>query len=115
VAHSGFMLSMMQTPTSTGAHRTTRRRRRHGAVPDQSDRRALELTGWRTMLEYRENHIRDVDGTLLAVVARWTGEAERDRPVAGRSGRRAVQVVTATADSPAAVWAELCRSTAEMR
>jgi hypothetical protein len=65
------------------------------------------------MLEYRENHVRDLDGTLLAVVPRWTGEAERDRP-AGRSGRPRAEVATVTADSPAAVWAELCRMTASI-
>ena len=42
-----------------------------------ADRRALERAGWRTTLEYRENHVRGRDGTLLEVVPAWTAEAER--------------------------------------
>jgi len=49
-----------------------RRRRRIGPW----DRRALERAGWRTLLEYREDHVRAVDGRLLAVVPRWIAEAE---------------------------------------
>jgi hypothetical protein len=67
------------------------------------------------MLEYRENHIRDQHGTLVAVIPQWTGEAEFDARVAAgslRSGRRGALVVTATGRSPAAVWAELRRRTA---
>lgn len=105
----------------TVAHPTDRRRRRHraAAAPPilHSDRRTLELAGWRTLLEYRENHVRDQDGTLLAVLPQWTGEAERDNP-AGRRSARAIrssaQVLTVTADDPAAVWACLCQMTAEM-
>ena len=41
------------------------------------DRRALERAGWRTTLDYRENHIRGRDGRLLEVVPSWTAEAER--------------------------------------
>lgn len=53
------------------------RRRRHGVQLEPADRRALERAGWRTTLEYRENHVRGRDGQLLEVVACWTAEAER--------------------------------------
>jgi hypothetical protein len=82
-----------------------------------NDRRTLELAGWRTLLEYRENHVRDQDGTLLAVLPQWTGEAERDNAAgrgSGRAIRSAAQVLTVTADDPAAVWAHLCQMTVEM-
>ncbi len=42
-----------------------------------ADRRALERAGWRTTLDYRENHIRARDGRLIEVVPSWTAEAER--------------------------------------
>ena len=54
-----------------------RRVRRHGIVLEPADRRALERAGWRTTLEYRENHVRGRDGTLLEAVPAWTAEAER--------------------------------------
>ena len=41
------------------------------------DRRVLERTGWRTTLDYRENHLRARDGRLLEVAPTWTAEAER--------------------------------------
>jgi hypothetical protein len=41
-----------------------------------SDRRLLERAGWRTLLAYREDQVRDADGTLVAVRARWIAEAE---------------------------------------
>jgi len=44
---------------------------------EPADRRALERSGWRTTLEYRENHVRGRDGTLLEVIPAWTAEAER--------------------------------------
>lgn len=56
---------------------TDRRVRRHGVRLEPADRRALERAGWRTTLEYHENHVRGRDGTLLEVVAVWTAEAER--------------------------------------
>ena len=37
----------------------------------------LERTGWRTTLDYRENHVRGHDGRLLEVMPTWTAEAER--------------------------------------
>lgn len=55
----------------------TRRLRRHGVRLEPADRRALERAGWRTTLEYRENHVRGRDGTLIEVVPCWTAEAER--------------------------------------
>jgi hypothetical protein len=87
----------------------TNRRRRHRSVSQHSDRRLLESAGWRTLLEYRENHVRDANGMLLAVLPQCTAEAERD----GQAARSTAQVLTATADSPAAVWAELWRLTTQ--
>lgn len=81
-----------------------RRDRQHGAVR-QPDRRDLERNGWRTTLEYRENHRRGRDGRLLAVTAVWCAEAERD-PVARRDGR-GVDVISASAGSVEGVWARL--------
>jgi predicted acylesterase/phospholipase RssA len=75
------------------------RRRRHGAHLEQSDRRALERAGWRTLLTYRENHVRAWDGTLLAVTPVWVAEAER----AGRPSA----VVQAQAPSIDEVWRAL--------
>ena len=66
---------------------------------DQPDRRALERAGWRTTLEYRENHVRGRNGRLLEVVPHWVAEAERfdgNGSVVTSSG--------ATADE---VWANL--------
>ena len=69
-------------------------------IVDQPDRRALECSGWRTMLDYTENHLRATDGTLLAVVPRWTAEAERADPTRTR-------VATATAATRDEAWAQL--------
>jgi hypothetical protein len=66
----------MQIPSSTRG-RPTRRPRRHGLALEPADRRALERAGWRTTLDYRENHVRGRDGRLLEVVPSWTAEAER--------------------------------------
>ena len=57
--------------------RSSRRPRRHGVLVEPADRRVLERAGWRTTLDYRENHIRARDGRLLEVVPEWTAEAER--------------------------------------
>jgi hypothetical protein len=89
------------------------RRRRHTRSTAPGDRRVLELDGWRTLLEYRENHIRDQHGTLVAVMPQWTGEAEFDVS-APRPGRPTTLVVVATGETPAAVWAELRRRTAQL-
>jgi len=51
--------------------------RRHGPVLEPDDRRHLERAGWRTTLDYRENHVRSRGGQLLEVVPVWTAEAER--------------------------------------
>ncbi len=51
--------------------------RRHGPVLEPDDRRHLERAGWRTTLDYRENHLRSRSGQLLEVVPVWTAEAER--------------------------------------
>ena len=53
------------------------RLRRHGLTLEPTDRRVLERAGWRTTLDYRENHVRGRDGRLLEVVPAWTAEAER--------------------------------------
>ena len=37
----------------------------------------MERAGWRTLLTYRENHVRGWDGTLLDVQPVWVAEAER--------------------------------------
>jgi hypothetical protein len=85
-----------------------RRERRHGAVLDQVDRRALERAGWRTTLEFRENNIRARDGLLLQVETIWHAEAERDRTGPfDRSGDRGIDLIVATAESLDAVWSKL--------
>lgn len=76
-----------------------RRRRPSRRLLGWSDRRALERAGWRTLLEYREDHVRAADGTLLAVAPCWTAEAEH--PAGG------VLVSTVSAPSPDAAWARL--------
>jgi len=58
-------------------HPENRRLRRHGVHLEPPDRRALERAGWRTTLEYRENHVRGRDGRLIEIVPAWTAEAER--------------------------------------
>ena len=62
---------------STGVLRPTQRARRHGAVLQPASRRDLERAGWRTTLEYRENHVRGLDGQLLRVEPIWIAVAER--------------------------------------
>jgi hypothetical protein len=63
------------------------RRRRHRSTLRQFDRRALERAGWRTTLEFRENHVRLGDGQLIDVEPFWTAEAERDGVVISASAR----------------------------
>jgi hypothetical protein len=41
------------------------------------ERRDLERAGWRTTLDYRENHVRSVDGRLLRIEPVWVAVAER--------------------------------------
>ncbi|MFN3258507.1 MAG: hypothetical protein ACE37B_22725 [Ilumatobacter sp.] len=67
----------------------------------QHDRRELEQAGWRTTLEYRENHVRGRDGSLEQLHVIWHAEAER----VGTDG--VVRVVSATASTPARVWSRL--------
>jgi hypothetical protein len=62
---------------SMDLRRSARRPRRHGVLVQPEDRRALERAGWRTTLDYRENHLRARDGRLLEVAPTWTAEAER--------------------------------------
>lgn len=81
------------------ALRTARRYRRHGVTLEPADRRALERAGWRTTLEYRENHVRGRDGRLLEVEESWTAEAERFDG--------AFQVVTAEGTTADEAWAVL--------
>jgi hypothetical protein len=57
--------------------RPEQRARRHGAVLQPDARRQLERAGWRTTLDYRENHVRGLDGRLLRVEPVWVAEAER--------------------------------------
>jgi hypothetical protein len=51
--------------------------RRHGVIVEPADRRELERAGWRTTLDYREDHVRSRDGRLLETTPTWTAEAER--------------------------------------
>lgn len=53
------------------------RERRHGVVLEPRPRRELERAGWRTTLDFRENHVRGLDGRLLRVEPVWIAEAER--------------------------------------
>jgi hypothetical protein len=62
---------------SASLRRPKHRARRHGTVLQPSDRRTLERAGWRTTLDYRENHVRGLDGRLLRVEPVWIAEAER--------------------------------------
>ena len=85
------------TPEATPALPGRRHRRRRAL--GRTDRRALERAGWRTLLEFREDHVRDEDGTLLAVATRWTAEAEHP------SG--SVLAASVVAATPDAAWARL--------
>ena len=62
---------------SMDLRRSAHRPRRHGLLVQPDDRRTLEREGWRTTLDYRENHLRARDGRLLEVAPTWTAEAER--------------------------------------
>ena len=85
--HSGNMARHF-TSSSAPAPRS----RRHRSTLRQLDRRALERDGWRTTLEFRENHARLDTGQLIDVEPFWMAEAERDGvviSVAARSESRA--------------------------
>ena len=90
-----------------------RRHRQHGVVLEQEDRRELERDGWRTTLDYHENHVRARNGQLLQVQEIWHAEAERDaattrrRSVPNRWPGRGVDVIAATATTVEAVWKKL--------
>jgi len=75
------------------------RARQHGAVLQPSSRRDLERAGWRTTLDYRENHVRGLDGRLLRVEPVWTAEAER------YDGQ--IVVASATGSTADAAWSNL--------
>ena len=81
------------------ALRLDRRYRRHGVTLEPADRRALERAGWRTTLEFRENHLRGRDGRLLEVEETWMAEAERFDG--------AFQVFAAEASTADEAWAVL--------
>lgn len=86
---------------SMSVRQSSRRPRRHGETLEPHDRRLLERAGWRTMLDYRETHVRGRDGCLLRVIATWTAEAELfddgDLVVAKGVGSTAEEA-----------WAQLC-------
>jgi hypothetical protein len=84
---------------SAPLRRSVHRARRHGRVLEPADRRGLERAGWRTTLDYRENHVRGLDGRLLRVEPVWTAEAERF------DGE--VMVASATASTAEEAWGEL--------
>jgi hypothetical protein len=84
---------------SMDLRRSARRPRRHGVLVEPEDRRTLERAGWRTTLDYRENHLRARDGRLLEVAPTWTAEAERfDGEVC---------VASAVGATPDEAWARL--------
>jgi len=84
---------------SMSLRHSTSRPRRHGVVLGPADRRLLERAGWRTTLDYRENHVRARDGRLLEVIPAWTAEAERF------DGQ--LRFVTSVASTPEIAWAQL--------
>ncbi len=85
---------------SSSLRRPSNRARLHGAVLEPEQRRQLERDGWRTTLDYRENHVRGLDGRLLRVEPVWVAEAER------YDGE--VVVASATSDNPDGAWLALC-------
>lgn len=86
-----------------------RAHRQHRPSVRQLDRRALERAGWRTTLEFRENHLRSDEGRLVDVETVWVAEAER--PI---SDGGSVEVVTATARSESRAWARLLAAAAAL-
>ena len=81
-AHSGGMARPLISRTTSAPQR-----RWHRSTLRQFDRQALERLGWRTTLEFRENHVRLGDGQLIDVEQFWTAEAERDGVVISASAR----------------------------
>jgi len=89
--------------------------RRHGVVLEPADRRALERAGWRTTLEYRENHVRGRDGTLIEVVPAWTAEAERFDGALAYASAVGATIDEAWAYVRADIEADRARSTTRIR
>jgi hypothetical protein len=83
------------------------RARQHGAVLEPVDRRQLERAGWRTMLDYRENHMRGRDGRLIRIEPVWIAEAERYEG----------KVIAASAEGPTAAqaWSNLVDAISQAR
>lgn len=86
----------------SGPDPVPRLRRQHRATLRQLDRRALEREGWRTTLEFRENHVRSESGRLLRIETLWVAEAER-----GSGASDTLDVLSATAVSESRAWAAL--------
>jgi len=94
---------------------TSPRLRRHGVRLEPADRRALERAGWRTTLEYRENHVRGRDGTLIEAVPCWTAEAERYEGELSYASAVAPTVEEAWAAVRADIDADRARTTTRVR
>lgn len=94
--HHRHMTLTLRAPAPR--HRAPRPRR-HGVLLEPADRRALERAGWRTTLEYREDHVRGRDGRLIEVARTWVAEAER---YAGP-----VRYLTAAGSTVEDAWARL--------
>ena len=77
-------------------------RRQHGAI-QHVDRRQLERAGWRTTLEYRENHVRGRDGRLRQLHVEWHAVAERST----LGSDRAPLVITASGSTVDKAWSRL--------
>lgn len=77
-------------------------RRQHGAI-QHVDRRQLERAGWRTTLEYRENHVRGRDGRLRQLHVEWHAVAERS----ALGSDRAPLVITASGSTVDKAWSRL--------
>lgn len=105
--HDGAMARLTNSRTAVGS--ATRRRRHHRSSLRQLDRSALEGAGWRTTLEFRENHVRSTNGRLVEIDTWWVAEAERERPThdAPLIDATAAVVVTASARSESRAWARL--------
>src|SRR3954452_2940475 len=84
---------------SMDLRRSAHRPRRHGLLVQPDDRRTLERAGWRTTLDYRENHVRGRDGRLIEIRAVWIAEAERFDGT--------MDVASATAPNADDAWATL--------
>lgn len=86
-------------------HMTRRRlldgRRRHHGADQHPDRRELEREGWRTTLEYRENHVRGRDGRLRQLHVEWCAVGERSMP------QRPVVVIEARGSTLDKAWSRL--------